>query len=111
MTSSRKNKQQHHTRTLPTATKDRTKQQRSTSIQTDEESNHRPRASLIKETTSGTRKSRRPTMPSFSSLRRRLPPPLHSTRTVYTHLTTNPKRIWIGKRTTPPEETKPTPRK
>lgn len=53
-----------------------------------EESNHEPRAGKIKDTTDGTRKSRRPTMPSFSSLRQRLPPPLHSTGTVYTHLTT-----------------------
>lgn len=41
------------------------------------------------ETTDGTRRSRRPTMPSFIILRVRLPPPLQSTETVYTHLTEN----------------------
>ncbi|KAF2605984.1 hypothetical protein F2Q68_00046072 [Brassica cretica] len=51
-------------------------------------------------------------MPSFSSLRWRLPPPLHSTRIVYTHLTTNPKRIWIANPRTPaPQAAAPTTRR
>ena len=52
-----------------------------------EESKHKLKAGEVKETIGGTRRSREPTMPSFSDLRRRLPSPLHSTVTVYIHLT------------------------
>ena len=57
-----------------------------------EESEPEPKASQKIETIGGTRRSRKPTMPSFSILRRRLPPPLQSTGTVYTHLTVNSYR-------------------
>ena len=50
------------------------------------ESKPKPKVNQKIETTGGTRRSRKPTMPSFNILRRRLPPPLQSIRTVYTHL-------------------------
>ncbi|KAF2611231.1 hypothetical protein F2Q70_00013931 [Brassica cretica] len=52
-----------------------------------EESKHELKEGEVKDTIGGTRRSREPTMPSFSDLRRRLPPPLHFTVTVYIHRT------------------------
>ncbi|CAG7872231.1 unnamed protein product [Brassica rapa] len=49
--------------------------------------NANPIASGKEETTGSTRRSQKPKMSSFSGLCWRLPPPLPSTRTVYTHLT------------------------
>ncbi|CAN6863668.1 hypothetical protein Bca4012_045668 [Brassica carinata] len=57
-----------------------------------EESEHESKDIMEEETTGGTRRSRKPMMPSFNGLRRRLPPPLHSTGTVYTHLTATPTK-------------------
>ncbi|KAF2611073.1 hypothetical protein F2Q70_00009116 [Brassica cretica] len=48
-------------------------------------------------------------MPSFDGLRRRIPPPLHSTKTVYTHLTRLHIEVTDRKTDNPPEETKPKP--
>ncbi|CAN7081459.1 unnamed protein product [Brassica oleracea var. botrytis] len=52
-----------------------------------EESKHELKARDVKKTTSGTRRSRKLTMPLFSDLHQRLPSLLHSTVTVYIHLT------------------------
>ncbi|WZZ54159.1 hypothetical protein YC2023_054266 [Brassica napus] len=59
-----------------------------------------PKQAEIKETTDGTRRNRKPTMPSFSGIHRRLPPPLHPTVTVYTHLTASHIERQIGDWTT-----------
>ncbi|KAL0825258.1 hypothetical protein Bca101_048935 [Brassica carinata] len=48
-------------------------------------------------------------MPSFSGFRRRLPSPLHSTETVYIHLTATLTKKTDRKTDNPPEETKPMP--
>lgn len=71
--------------------------------------NTRPKKGQKIETTGGTRRSQDPTMPSFSSLRQRLPPPLHSTGTVYTHLTATHIEKTDQETDNPPEEPNPKP--
>ncbi|KAL0790810.1 hypothetical protein Bca101_007056 [Brassica carinata] len=68
-----------------------------------------PKPGTEEETTGGTRRSRGPTMPSFSGFRRRLPSPLHSTGTVYIHLTATLTKKTDRKTDNPPEKIKPMP--
>lgn len=70
-----------------------------------EKSEPEPKASQKIEITGGMKRSPKLMMPSFSILHQRLPPPLKSTGTIYTHLTVNSYGEDRSKMDNPPEET------
>ncbi|KAL0733291.1 hypothetical protein Bca4012_009501 [Brassica carinata] len=89
--------------TIPTASNKNPEHTRAKNLNT------RPKKGHKIEITGGMRRSRDPTMPSFSSLHQRLPPPLHSTGTVYTHLTATHIEKTDRENDNPPEKTNPKP--
>ncbi|KAL0885392.1 hypothetical protein Bca101_009374 [Brassica carinata] len=89
--------------TIPTASNKNPEHTRAKNLNT------RPKKGHKIEITGGMRRSRDPTMPSFSSLHQRLPPPLHSTGTVYTHLTATHIEKTDPENDNPPEKTNPKP--